>query len=427
MGIQALREKRAALLASARKILDDHPGSSWRQQHAEEVDRIYAEVDMLDRRLSLLQSGLDAEANINLGHLGAAGPDQWRNPSTGAIVPVAYAKRGKISAQLQDAFSVGKNSESGERPSLTDFMRGVAGIKVTESIRNSLTEGTDSQGGYMLPAFLQGQMLDALAPVSALLTAGAGVSVLDQGAKSYRLAAMNTIPTAAWRAESGAVATSDPAFRSVDLIPRSLAFQFKVSRELLADASNLEQALFNVIAKAFAKELDRAGLRGSGTPPEIRGVLNTSGIQLVTNGANGASLNTAIWYANFITALQSILEADGPMPTGAIMAPRSLATLAGLLDTTNQPRRKPTVLENWNFVATSQIPKTLTVGTSSDCSEIYIADFSTVCFFMREAVSIRKLIELYAGTGEVGFVCHVRCDLGVLYPAAIAVATGVRA
>ena len=424
--IQDRRERRQRLTLQARKILDDHPGTAFGRSQQLELDNIYAEVDVLDREIHGMQARLDAEANdVFAGR--RAGPDQWRNPSTGAIVPVAYAKRGKISAQLAGVFPRKGAEAEEDRPSMTDFIRAVAGIRVAPSVRNALTEGTDSQGGYTLPAFLQEQMLDALAPVSALLTAGAGMSVLDQGAKSYRVAAMNTIPTAAWRSESGAVATSDPAFRSVDLIPRSLAFQFKVSRELLADASNLEQALFNVIAKAFAKELDRAGLRGSGTPPEIRGVLNTAGIQSVTNGANGASLNTAIWYANFITALQSILEADGPMPTGAIMAPRSLATLAGLLDTTNQPRRKPTVLETWDFVATSQIPKTLTVGTSTDCSEIYIADWSTVCFFMREAVGIRQLVELYAGTGEIGFVAHVRCDLGVLYPAAIAVATGVRA
>jgi HK97 family phage major capsid protein len=238
---------------------------------------------------------------------------------------------------------------------------------------------------------------------------------------------MSTIPTAAWRSESGAVATSDPAFRSVDLIPRSLSFQFKISRELITDASNIDQALFNVIAKAFAKELDRAGLRGSGAAPEIRGILNTSGIQAVTNGANGASLGTTSWYSNFITAMQSILAADGPMPTASIMAPRSLTTLAGLLDTTNQPRRRPPLLDDWNFIATSQIPTALTVGTSNDCSEIYVGDFSTVGFFMREGVSIQLLRELYAGTGELGFACHIRVDLGVMYPAALAVATGVRA
>lgn len=79
------------------------------------------------------------------------------------------------------------------------------------------------------------------------------------------------------------------------------------------------------------------------------------------------------------------------------------------------------------LIPTSQIPVNLTVGTSNDCTEIYVADFTKLAFFFRHGVAIQKLNELYAGTGEVGFACHVRVDVGVLYPAAFAVATGVRA
>jgi HK97 family phage major capsid protein len=145
-------------------------------------------------------------------------------------------------------------------------------------------------------------MLQAMTPQSSLLTAGAGISILEEGAKNYRIAAVSTVPSAAWRAESGALATSDPVFRNVDLTPRSLSFQFKVSRELLVDSANLESALFLAIGQAFAKELDRAGLRGSRTAPEIRGILNTSGVQSVTNGANGASFATTA-YANLISGM----------------------------------------------------------------------------------------------------------------------------
>jgi HK97 family phage major capsid protein len=418
--IQQFRQKRADLAAQARKILDTHPGDLWTKDVERSVDAIYAEIETVDRMIEVKQKRLNKEAGQAFGGSGAG---VLSNPDTGKDIPVAYSKNGKISAQLADAFP--ENISRGEELSIADFLRGVAGLRTTEAFRNSLTEGTDSQGGYTLPAYTQGQMLDALAPVSALMKAGAGIAMLEQGAKSYRIAATTTIPTAAWRAESGAVATSDPAFRSVDLIPRSLAFQFKVSRELLSDAQNIEAALLRVISQAFAKELDRAGLRGSGTPPEIRGILNTSGIQAVTNGANGASLATTA-YANLISADQAILAADGPDPAAAIMSPRSLMVLAGLLDTTNQPRRVPVELEDWNLVATSQIPNNLTVGTSNDCSEIYVGDFSSIIYFIREAVSIQMLRELYAGTGEIGFLAHVRVDLGVTYPAAIGVVTGVR-
>ena len=324
-----------------------------------------------------------------------------------------------------DAIARKLGVESAERPRLSEFMRGVAGMQVSPEIKTLVT-GTDASGGYATPSALLPDILAALVPQSSLLQAGARVVLIDTlAAKSHRIAGINAIPTAAWRAEAGTVATSEPTFRAIDLVARSLAFQFKVSRELLADSSNIDDALALAIAQAFAKELDRVGLRGSGTPPEPRGILNTVGIQAVTNGVNGASLATTA-YANLVSAMQAIRTADGPMPTAAIMSPRSSAVLAGLLDTTNQPRQAPAMLAPWQMIDTSQIPINLTVGSSSDCSEIYVADFTNFVYYMRETPSFRVVDQLYAGTGEVGFIAHARVDVACLYPAAFAVVTGVR-
>ncbi len=319
------------------------------------------------------------------------------------------------------------NADAEDREmNLADLLRGIAGMRTTTAVSNALSVGTDSTGGYAVPSVLMPGIMGAMVPLSSLLTAGAGVVMLEEGAKNYTFAAVDTIPTAAWRAEAGNVAASDPAFRAVVATPRSLAFTFKVSRELLADGRGLVEALYQAIAQAFAKELDRAGLRGSGTAPEIRGLLNTSGIQAVTNGANGASQATTK-FANLFTGVQSLLAADAPLPTAAIMAPRSLIGFAGLADTTGQPMRVPAMLEPVRMLATSQVPVNLTVGTSNDCTEIYLGDFSQCFYAMRESVSVQLLRELYAGTGEVGFMCHVRADFVVRYPAAFAVVTGMRA
>lgn len=311
-----------------------------------------------------------------------------------------------------------------EQFTIHDFLRGVANVNTRPEVRNALSVGTDAAGGFSVPSRLMPGILSAMAPVSSLMQAGVGILTLEEGAKSFTTAAMNTIPTAAWRLEGGTLATSDPTFRAVTAAPKSLSFTFKVSRELLADGQNLQEALFTVIGQAFAKELDRTGLRGTGTNPEPRGILNTSGIQSVTNGANGAALTN---YANFFSGVQALLGANAPMPTAAIMSPRSLVKLGGLTDTTNQPLRVPGMLEPVKLIATSQIPDNLTVGTSTDCSEIYLADYSNMFFAMRESVSIQLLQELYAATGELGFACHMRTDVVLSYPGAFAVVTGVRA
>jgi HK97 family phage major capsid protein len=70
------------------------------------------------------------------------------------------------------------------------------------------------------------------------------------------------------------------------MTPRSLAFGFKISRELLMDSPNIERALRTVIAQAFAVAIDRASLLGSGDDPEIRGLRNIEGIHKLPAGAN---------------------------------------------------------------------------------------------------------------------------------------------
>jgi HK97 family phage major capsid protein len=306
---------------------------------------------------------------------------------------------------------------------LADFMRGVAGMRTTELATRALAVGTDSAGGFAVPTVLLGGILEALAPASSLMQAGAGILPLSDGAKTWNFAAIDTLPTAAWRAENGQVAESAPAFKNIEIKPRSLSFMVKISRELLHDAANIENALHQAIAQAFAIEIDRAGLLGTGTAPEPRGLKNTSGIQTVTNGTDGALL---AGYANILAGVEKILNVNGPMPTAAIMAPRSLVRLGGLVDTLGQPLEVPSLLADVKLLQTSQVPTTLTVGASSDASNIFLGDFTKMYVCMREALNIQMLTEAYAEFGMVVFIAHARVDFAVQYPQAFCLISGVR-
>lgn len=392
--------------------------------------------DTLSRQADGIKASIEREEQLSAEDLRTAKPidpglrgvtEHMRDQDSGDVLPIG--RRGtdwrslfsEQDRELVSAFDAGVFG-------IDDFVRGVAGQRTTPAAKRALSVGTDSAGGFTVPNVLMPGIFDALVPRSALLEAGTGVVRQEDagsGGKAFNYAAVNTIPTAAWRNESASVAESDPVFRNIAATPRSLAFFFKVSRELLADSANMRQALNTAIAASFARELDRVGLRGTGTAPQPRGLLNTAGVQLVTNGAAGASLAT-LRFANLLSGYQAIRSADAPAPTAAIMAPRTLVGFSALADTTNQPMRRPPLLESMRMLDTSQIPVNLTVGASNDCSEVYTGDFRWTLFFMRENVSIQLLTELYAGTGEIGFMCHVRADFLVIYPAAFAVITGVR-
>jgi HK97 family phage major capsid protein len=367
-----------------------------------------------DDRVDTLQKSVDELAVREVGAELKGGVDTG-SPDVGVKAMRNYSQF--------KAHYAGK-TDSRDAVSVTDFLRGVSGMSATPAVRAALSVGQNTAGGFSVPAQTMPAILSALTPASALLQAGAGIVPMDAGAKTVTTAVVDTNPTASWRLESGNVAESDPAFKGVVSVPQSLAFYFKISRELLADGLGLEAALQTAIAQAFAKELDRAGLRGTGTAPEPRGLLNTAGVNAVANGTNGAALAS---HASLFAATQAILQADAPMPTAAIVSPRSLVKLGGLVDSTGQPLRTPTMLENMALIATSQIPNNLTVGSSNDCSELYIGDFSKIYFLMRETLSIQLLKEHFSQTGEVGFLCHSRADVVITQPKGFAVVTGVRA
>lgn len=141
-------------------------------------------------------------------------------------------------------------------------------------------------------------------------------------------------------------------------------------------------------------------------------------------GANGAPLTG---YAPVLQGIGAVMNADGLMLNAVIGAPRGVITLAGSVDTTDQPIRKPELLQNLPMRHTSQIPTGLDVGTSADGSELYVGYFRGMYFLLRESVSIQLLREAFASTGEIGFACHVRADVVIPYPQTFAVVKGVRA
>ena len=405
--LSELRATRQKLTEEVHALNNSFKNASMPVAVSNTIDNLLNQIEAVDGQLDVVKASADRSVPA------------WKNENGDDLKVLRNA------VDIRNHFAQkGETNRPENNVRLDDFVRGVAGMRSSTAVQNSLSTGTDTSGGYLLPTVVMAEILQALVPASSLLSAGAGILPLEQGAKSFTTVAVDSIPTAAWRLESGTVNMSDPAFRAVVAAPKSLAFYFKISRELLADASNLTAALTIAIAQSFARELDRAGLLGSGTAPEPRGIANTPGISLVANGANGAALAN---YSNFFSGMNSILSLNAPTPTAAIMSPRSLTKLGGLIDTTNQPVTVPLMLQPMRMLTTTAIPNNLTVGTSTDCSQIFLGDFSKLVFAMREQMSIQMLDQTFATTGEVGFMCHCRADVMLQYPAAFAIVNGVRA
>lgn len=287
-------------------------------------------------------------------------------------------------------------------------------------IRAALSEGTDSAGGYSVPAYLRGEIVDKMRARTVCIRAGAQTVLLET--QKTTIARLASDPVAGWRLENAAIAESDPTFSGLTFTTRSLAVLVKISRELLEDSINLDQAMNNAFAGAMAVSLDRVALFGSGTAPEPRGVFNDSDVGVVSMGTNGAALAD---YDKLLDLQQTLQDENAADITGLIMAPRTSTAYAKLKDSTGQPLRKPEAISTLPFMTTTIVPINQTQGSASNASCVIAGDFTQMFIGVRTELRIELLRELFAENHQYAFVAHMRADVQLVTPESFAVLKGI--
>jgi len=223
-----LREKRAKAWEAAKAFLDtkrDADGllsaedvATYEKMETDVVS-LGKEIDRLER-----QQALDLEMS-----------KPTSTPITGKpSAPSGEAKTGRASAEYKDAFwKAMKNKHSFE-------------------VQNSLTIGTDSEGGYLVPDEFEQVIVDRLADDNIMRTL-ANVITTSFGDKKIPVSASHG--TAAWTDEGDAYNESDDTFGIVTLGAHKLTTIIKVSEELINDS------VFNIesyIAREFARRIAAA-------------------------------------------------------------------------------------------------------------------------------------------------------------------------
>ncbi len=304
------------------------------------------------------------------------------------------------------------------------YLRGIAtGEWDGADEERSLAEGTLTAGGHLVPTPLASQVIDLARNQMQVMAAGATtVPMTSKTLKVPRLTSENA-PT--WHAENAAITDQDLVFDSVTFTAQTLVRTIKLSVELFEDADPAAEAVIaNSFAQQIALELDRVALRGSGTSPEPRGVLNQSGITTTPHGANGAVIaNYDFWLDAVGTVRSNNFE-----PNATIQAPRSATSLSKLKETSTLAyMAPPAALATIPRLNTKQIPINLTVGTSTDCTELYTAQWDQLLIGLRTDFQLRFLPERFlADNLQYAFVAYLRADVQLAQPLAFNVDTGVR-
>jgi hypothetical protein len=227
-----------------------------------------------------------------------------------------------------------------------------------------------------------------------------------------------TIPIAGsgpdWVAEAGLKLEVQPRWVPVDAPMETLAEWSAVTLQALDDLPQLRAVLDNDLARALAVKLDWSLLNGTGTTPQIRGILNFAGTQTV---AFVATTNAADMIAKGIQAVQAT---GYGVPNAIVMNPADWWAVR-----TSKIGTPPAAFYSWGMPTDTGVPAIWGIPVVQDANlaagTALVGDFSYATFFQRLGVTfIVGLKNDDLLKNQITIVCELRGALAVRRPQAFA-------
>jgi len=337
-------------------------------------------------------------------------------------------RRGEIRTYKPgEKLSEGRGPEWGGR-GLGAYVRGrVTGKWDGAEEHRTMTEGTPSAGGFLVPTPLSLQVIDLMRNQSQVVNAGA-VSV-PMTAATLAMARVGSDVTATWRAELAPITYSDNQIEKVMFIAKTLAAGAKISVELIEDSQNIDEVVSNSIAQALALELDRACLYGAGGAVTPLGIKNQPGVTITP--VNGAP--ATLGWTPFSTAIAKLMSFNFRGPFGAIYSARTAGELDAMKDTLGQPLRQPDLVAGMAKFVSNQVPNNLAGGSppGNVSSDIFVAQWDQAMIGMRTELTM-EVSRVAADSASSAFTnlevwirAYLRADLQLAHPQAFNVLTGI--
>jgi len=391
--ILELRAKRAKAWDAAKAFLDSKRGADGLLS-AEDVatyEKMEADVVNLGKEIDRLerQQALDAELNRAVN-----------TPITGKpAAPAGEEKTGRATAEYRKSFW---NVMRSKMPS--------------PEVMNALQVGTDSEGGYLVPDEFERTLVEALEEQNIFRTLA---HVIQTSSGDRKIPVVASKGSASWVDEEGAIPESDDSFGQVSIGAYKLGTMIKVSEELLNDSVfDLEAYISREFARRIGNKEEEAFFTGDGTGKPLGVLAATGGAEVGVTAAAAAAFT-----ADEIFDLFYSLKAPYRRSAVFVMNDASVKALRKLKDNNGQYLWQPSLTAGApdtllnRPVYTSAFMPALAAGAKSilfgDLSYYWVAD--------RQGRSFRRLGELYAPTGQVGFLATQRVDGKLILPEAVKV------
>lgn len=389
--ILELREKRARAWEAAKAFLDTKRGGDGllSAEDTATYEKMEADVVALGKEIDRLerQAVLDLELS-----------KPTNTPITNKPSSSDEVKTGRAAAEYKRAF--------------WNAMRG----KRTADIQNALQVGEDTEGGYLVPDEFERTLVEALEEEN-IFRQLANVITTSSGDRKIPVVASKG--TASWVDEGGQIPESDDSFGQVSIGAFKLATMIKVSEELLNDSVfNLERYIAREFARRIGAKEEEAFFvgDGSGKPTGILAATGGGQVGVTTAGSTAITLDEML---DLFYSLKSPYRKRASF----VMNDATVKAIRKLKDSTGQYLWQPSIKEatpdtilNRPLYTSAYMP-----SIEAGAKTVVFGDFGYYWVADRQGRVFKRLNELFAATGQVGFIATQRVDGKLVLPEAIKV------
>ena len=391
MTINEMRVRRGEIWEQAKNFLDTHRNDSGILSAEDTATYECMEQDIVNL-------GHEIERQERLESFEREMKKATSEPIRNTPVPAHNEKVGRASDEYRSAFWRSIRNE-------TNY-----------EIRNALREGVDSDGGYLVPDTFEHTLIHALDEEN-IIRQLAHTFTTSSG--THAIPIVSTRGKATWVSEEQEIPETTETFTQKTIGAHKLTALIKISEELLNDSAfALESYITSEFVRKIGDAEEEAFLIGNGAGKPI-GILNDK---------DGAEVGITAAAANAITTNELIdlyYSLRSPYRKRAvwIMNDSTVNMIRKLKDSNGQYIWEPSIKTNdtdtilGRKVYTSTCVPTAKAGAKT----IAFGDLSFYWIGDREGISFKRLNELYATRGQVGFLATKRLDARLILPEAIKV------
>ncbi|CAB0855512.1 phage major capsid protein [Corynebacterium diphtheriae] len=399
MTISDLRTRRAETWEKAKAFLDERRDATTGCLSAEDdqtyarmeadIERLTAEIARAERA-QRLDADLARATNAPLISM----PGQTGDESE-------TSKMGRASASYKRAF--------------WDAMRLNASPM---EVRNALSEGVDSEGGYLVPDEFEHTLVQSLAEQNIMRGLA---NVIQTTSGDRKIPVVSTHGSAGWLDEGKPYTESDETFSQITLSAFKLGTFLKISEELLGDSVfDAESYLAAEFARRIGAAEEEAFLVGDGKGKPT-GIFDAAGggISDVTT-AKAADIA-----ADELIDLHYSLRAPYRARAVWLMNDATVKTVRKLKDNQGQYLWQPALTAGAPDMILGKPVHTSTFapGIKAGAKTVAFGDLSYYWIADRQGRSFKRLNELFATSGQVGFLASQRLDGKLVLPEAVKILT----